>query len=96
MGSLGFEPRLSAPQADVLSKLNYEPLKTIKGVVYKFKSGDLMEKNICSTCGSHIMAKNNFVQFDCPECGKFRIVRCKSCKDHSNKYRCSECDFVGP
>jgi hypothetical protein len=42
------------------------------------------------------MAKDNFVQFDCPDCGKSRIVRCKTCKDLSNKYVCSECQFEGP
>lgn len=55
-----------------------------------------MEKIICSTCGNHVMSKNNFVQFECPDCGKSNIVRCKTCKDLGNKYQCKECEFVGP
>ena len=86
-----------APQATVLSKLNYGLIVlTIKRIAYKFKSGDLMEKKICSTCRSHVMSKDNFVQFDCPDCGKTQIVRCKTCKDLSNKYKCTECEFIGP
>ena len=55
-----------------------------------------MSNNICTACGSHVMGKDNFVKFDCPECGKGKIVRCKTCKDLSNPYRCADCDFTGP
>ena len=55
-----------------------------------------MENRMCSTCGSHVMSRDNFVQFDCPGCGKTRIVRCKMCKDLSNSYVCKECEFTGP
>ncbi len=50
---------------------------------------------ICTTCNVNVLAKNNFVQFDCPNCGKERIVRCKTCKNLSNKYVCKSCSFVG-
>lgn len=72
------------------------PVLTIKRTVYKLKSSDLMEKIICSTCKTHVMARDNFVQFDCPECGEERIVRCRSCKNISNRYVCSKCGFSGP
>lgn len=55
-----------------------------------------MKTKMCSTCGSHVMSKDNFVQFDCPECGGATILRCKTCKDLSNKYTCPSCEFVGP
>ena len=55
-----------------------------------------MSNKICSTCRGHVMSKDNFVQFDCPDCGKERIVRCKMCKDLSNKYGCPGCEFTGP
>lgn len=51
---------------------------------------------ICSTCGTNIMARVNFVKFECPECAKTEIVRCQMCKDLGNKYKCNECEFVGP
>lgn len=51
---------------------------------------------ICSTCGTHIMAKDNFVRFECPDCGKTEIARCKMCKELCNKYICKECEFTGP
>lgn len=71
-------------------------MQTIKTIVSKFKSGDSMDNKMCSSCGSHVMSKDNFVQFGCPECGKGKITRCKTCKDLSNRYKCAECDFVGP
>lgn len=55
-----------------------------------------MSKKMCSTCGVNVMSQENFVEFDCPDCGGSKIVRCKMCKDLSNKYKCSACEFVGP
>ena len=50
----------------------------------------------CSVCKVDILAKDNFVRFNCPSCGKSTIIRCKTCKSLSNKYTCPECGFVGP
>ena len=50
----------------------------------------------CTSCNTEIKAKENFVIFSCPKCGKETIVRCESCKDVGRKYVCSECGFVGP
>jgi predicted RNA-binding Zn-ribbon protein involved in translation (DUF1610 family) len=50
----------------------------------------------CTTCNIEIASKENFVIFDCPKCGKIKIVRCNSCKSLGRKYSCSECGFVGP
>lgn len=55
----------------------------------------MADKN-CITCGTHVVSKDNFVEFDCPSCGKSKIIRCNTCKESSKKYRCSECEFVGP
>ena len=49
----------------------------------------------CTSCGTNILAKSNFVKFACPDCGKTEIIRCKNCKDLSNKYVCT-CGFSGP
>ena len=49
----------------------------------------------CTSCGINVIAKKNFVHFNCPGCGKKQIVRCYTCKTGSNSYTC-ECGFVGP
>jgi len=69
---------------------------TIKRIVYMFKSSDSMQNIVCTTCKTHVMAKDNFVQFGCPSCGDEKIVRCQSCKNVSNRYVCKKCDFTGP
>jgi Zn-ribbon RNA-binding protein len=50
----------------------------------------------CNSCNVEIKAKENFVMFSCPKCGKTTIVRCKSCKADGRKYVCGECGFTGP
>ena len=55
-----------------------------------------MASRNCTTCGTHVTSRKNFVEFDCPSCGETRILRCNKCKESSNKYKCNECEFVGP
>ncbi|UCD07043.1 MAG: DUF1610 domain-containing protein [Candidatus Aenigmatarchaeota archaeon] len=50
----------------------------------------------CTNCGKSIEAENNWVEFECPKCGKETIVRCDKCKKLENSYKCSKCNFVGP
>ncbi|MEM5843669.1 MAG: zinc finger domain-containing protein [Candidatus Aenigmatarchaeota archaeon] len=50
----------------------------------------------CSTCKVNVLAKENFVKFECPSCGEALIVRCSTCKALSNKYTCPKCGFTGP
>ena len=50
----------------------------------------------CSSCGREVEAEQNWVEFDCPACGKDHIIRCQKCKELGNKYNCSKCGFVGP
>ena len=50
----------------------------------------------CTSCGKDIRAKDNFVRFLCPNCGKAEIIRCSTCKALSRKYKCPSCGFVGP
>lgn len=50
----------------------------------------------CTSCGTHIAAKETFVKFKCPNCGEVEIIRCKTCKALSNEYICPKCKFVGP
>ncbi|MBI2547627.1 MAG: RNA-binding protein [Candidatus Aenigmarchaeota archaeon] len=56
-----------------------------------------LEKNLqCNTCGTNVLSKKNFVQLNCPQCGKTEIIRCSTCKNLGAKYRCKECNFEGP
>jgi predicted RNA-binding Zn-ribbon protein involved in translation (DUF1610 family) len=50
----------------------------------------------CTSCNVHIRAKDNFVKFKCPNCGKALIVRCANCKNAGVIYKCPECGFEGP
>lgn len=48
----------------------------------------------CSTCGLEVL--DSYTEFPCPNCGKKKIVRCKSCRVLGSKYTCGECGFIGP
>ncbi|TAL47216.1 DUF1610 domain-containing protein [archaeon] len=50
----------------------------------------------CTTCNTDVLAKKNFVRFNCPDCGQVEIVRCLECKQRNAKYSCSGCAFQGP
>jgi len=49
----------------------------------------------CTSGGTNVMARKNFVRFKCPNCGEVEIIRCSQCKTASNKYVCT-CGFTGP
>lgn len=50
----------------------------------------------CSSCGVRIENQKNWVQFECPGCGKTKIIRCEKCRSLMNVYECSNCSFRGP
>ena len=53
-------------------------------------------KLACASCGKSITNDPGNAQFKCPQCGKQEIVRCLHCRKIAAKYKCPECDFVGP
>jgi predicted RNA-binding Zn-ribbon protein involved in translation (DUF1610 family) len=53
------------------------------------------QKLICISCKKRIANNPGFVKFMCPECNKFEIVRCKSCRVAAAKFKCPECGFIG-
>ncbi|MBU5537249.1 MAG: DUF1610 domain-containing protein [Candidatus Aenigmarchaeota archaeon] len=55
-----------------------------------------MEELKCTSCGTNVLSKKNFVRFMCPKCGKVKIIRCSTCKNLGTKYTCKECNFEGP
>jgi len=50
----------------------------------------------CTSCKVEVANLNGSVIFDCPNCGKIKIVRCVDCRNKSIKYKCPECGFEGP
>ncbi|MCL4451021.1 MAG: zinc finger domain-containing protein [Candidatus Thermoplasmatota archaeon] len=52
-------------------------------------------RNTCSSCGEGLV-EAGFSIFECPSCGQEEIGRCNSCREHSTKYVCTKCSFVGP
>ena len=48
---------------------------------------------VCTICGRQ---SNDLAEFSCPDCGKGKIARCKSCRENMNRYACKECGFEGP
>ena len=49
----------------------------------------------CSSCRIKITNQDGAVNFKCPKCGKFEMVRCETCRKTVAKYTCPECGFTG-
>jgi len=56
----------------------------------------MAEQLICSSCKTRITNAAGSTQFNCPKCGKVKIIRCNHCRDIAAKYTCPECGFSGP
>ena len=54
------------------------------------------EKIVCSSCKKNVANTEGTTRFDCPNCGKFEIVRCLHCRGLAAKYTCPQCNFEGP
>lgn len=50
----------------------------------------------CTSCGVSLIGQEDFVKFKCPNCGEVEIIRCRRCKQLSNRYKCTKCEFEGP
>jgi Zn-ribbon RNA-binding protein len=50
----------------------------------------------CTSCNTVLTNDTGATTFQCPNCGKFEIVRCKKCREIVVKYKCPECGFIGP
>jgi len=51
---------------------------------------------ICASCKNNIKNVEGSTRFDCPNCGKVEIARCRHCRELAAKYTCHECNFEGP
>jgi LSD1 subclass zinc finger protein len=50
----------------------------------------------CGSCKAIITNIEGSTKFQCPNCGKSTIIRCKHCREIAAKYKCQECGFEGP
>lgn len=50
----------------------------------------------CLSCKKQIANTRGLAKFNCPNCSKYDIVRCKKCREIVAKYKCPECNFEGP
>jgi len=56
----------------------------------------MKQTKFCTSCKKSIENITGSVIFNCPECGKYEIIRCTHCRKIASKYKCPECGFVGP
>ncbi len=50
----------------------------------------------CISCKKQIVNQLASTRFDCPSCGKVKLVRCGNCRKIVAKYTCPQCAFTGP
>jgi predicted RNA-binding Zn-ribbon protein involved in translation (DUF1610 family) len=50
----------------------------------------------CVSCNTSIVNDIGAVNFSCPNCGKYAIIRCSKCRKIVTKYKCPGCGFEGP
>ncbi|HLC81417.1 MAG TPA: zinc finger domain-containing protein [Candidatus Nanoarchaeia archaeon] len=55
-----------------------------------------MEEKICTSCKKRVTNDQGSVAFNCPKCGKLKIIRCSTCRKNANHYTCANCGFQGP
>ena len=57
-----------------------------------------MDKKIykCVSSGASVTNDKGSAIFDCPGCGKQKVVRSFNARQISAKYKCPECNFEGP
>jgi Zn-ribbon RNA-binding protein len=73
-----------------------EANKTFINKVCSQNSIMVKKEKYCCSCKTKIGSLDASVCFDCPNCGKEEIIRCKSCRVRVIKYVCPSCGFEGP
>ena len=54
------------------------------------------QKLVCSSCKKNVANSKGTAVFNCPSCGKEKVVRCMHCRKIAAKYTCPSCSFEGP
>ncbi len=55
-----------------------------------------MDQKSCISCKKRVANDNGSVEFVCPQCKKYPIIRCSKCREIVAKFKCPECGFEGP
>ncbi|MBS3123879.1 hypothetical protein J4437_04560 [Candidatus Woesearchaeota archaeon] len=55
-----------------------------------------MDEKTCLSCKKRVVNDAGKVDFQCPKCKTYLIVRCSNCRSNAVKYSCPNCGFVGP
>ena len=55
-----------------------------------------MENKECISCKKKVVNDAGSVEFPCPKCTSFKLVRCSNCRKNAIKYKCPSCEFEGP
>jgi Zn-ribbon RNA-binding protein len=50
----------------------------------------------CISCNTSVVNDAGSVRFQCPNCGKYLIIRCSKCRKTVAQYKCPVCGFEGP
>lgn len=50
----------------------------------------------CLSCHTSVVNEVGAVKFNCPNCGKYQIIRCSKCRKIVTRYKCPLCGFEGP
>ncbi|MBI2651375.1 RNA-binding protein [Candidatus Woesearchaeota archaeon] len=56
----------------------------------------MQQEKICISCKKNATNLSGTASFNCPNCGKSKIIRCLHCRKTATKYTCSSCNFEGP
>ncbi|MBU0460031.1 MAG: RNA-binding protein [Nanoarchaeota archaeon] len=55
-----------------------------------------METKLCISCKKNVTNDQGCVNFKCPNCGKYELIRCTVCRKNATQYTCPSCEFKGP
>jgi len=67
-----------------------------KNAIASLLFGGYNMADTCNSCKKLIANMRGSVNFKCPNCSKYDIIRCTSCRKLATKYVCPECNFEGP
>ncbi|MEM4222153.1 MAG: zinc finger domain-containing protein, partial [archaeon] len=84
------------PQGSILSRLDDEGLflYTSSNKINICPIQKVMILHKCSSCNREVT--NDYVSFNCPACGKEKIIRCDFCRQNIVQYTCKSCGYTGP
>ena len=55
-----------------------------------------MDQKSCMSCKTRVANDVGSVEFLCPGCKEYTILRCSACREIVAKFTCPGCKFEGP